>query len=123
MDAKPAVDADAAATTPFVQEPPMDDVRPVFKQPEDLSKQLPVMALRRGVLLPGAASPFLVGRARSVAAVDANHDGYLLVAAQREPVSSPAPSCPPPCSRGWSSGSAPRTAPSGSCSRASAGSP
>ncbi len=44
------------------------------------------------MLLPGAAAPFLVGRSRSLAALHAEHDGYLLVAAQRDPVADPAPS-------------------------------
>lgn len=57
-----------------------------------LPAQLPVMALRRGVLLPGAAAPFIVGRARSRSAMKAVHDGWIIVAAQREPVATPAPS-------------------------------
>lgn len=60
--------------------------------PSDLPDTLPVMALRRGVLLPAGAAPFVVGRSASLAAVDAAHDGWLLVAVQREPVSRPAPS-------------------------------
>ncbi len=59
---------------------------------DTLPRQLPVMALRRGVLLPGAAAPFVVGRARSRSALDAHRDGYVIVAAQREPTASPAPS-------------------------------
>ncbi|MBX2803403.1 MAG: endopeptidase La [Myxococcales bacterium] len=59
---------------------------------DDLPQHLPVLALRRGVLLPGAASPFLVGRARSRSALEAAHEGWLIVASQREPVASPAPS-------------------------------
>lgn len=58
----------------------------------NLPGQLPVIALRRGVLLPGAAAPFLVGRARSRSALDANHEGWVIVATQREPVSTPSPS-------------------------------
>jgi len=50
------------------------------------------MALRRGILLPGMVSQFLVGRARSLSAVTNAHDGWLLVAAQREPTNDPAPS-------------------------------
>jgi len=60
--------------------------------PESLPRLLPVMALRRGVLLPGVAAPYLVGRARSLAALKASPDGWLLVAAQREPASTPVPS-------------------------------
>ncbi len=69
----------------------MADLRPEFVIPTSLHEQLPVMALRRGVLLPGTASPFLVGRERSLAALKAA-DGYMLVATQRDPVSTPAPS-------------------------------
>jgi ATP-dependent Lon protease len=60
--------------------------------PEDLPAALPVMALRRGVLLPGVQSPFMVGRPRSLSALAANHQGWLLVAAQREPVADAEPS-------------------------------
>jgi len=59
---------------------------------DGVPRQLPVVALRRGVLLPGAAAPFLVGRARSLSALRANHEGWVIVAAQREPVSTPSPS-------------------------------
>ncbi|MEN0063153.1 MAG: endopeptidase La [Myxococcota bacterium] len=59
---------------------------------DGVPRQLPVVALRRGVLLPGAAAPYLVGRARSLSALRANHEGWVIVAAQREPVSSPSPS-------------------------------
>jgi ATP-dependent Lon protease len=71
---------------------PMADVRLDFSVPADLPDTLPVMALRRGVLLPGAVSPFLVGRTRSRSALDAERNGYLLVAAQREPLADPSPS-------------------------------
>jgi ATP-dependent Lon protease len=70
----------------------MADVRPTFQIPPDLPPVLPVMALRRGLLLPGMVSQFMVGRARSLSAVTAAHDGWLLVAAQREPTADPAPS-------------------------------
>jgi ATP-dependent Lon protease len=50
------------------------------------------MALRRGVLLPGTAGPFVVGREKSLSAVKAAPNGYVLVAAQREPVENPGPS-------------------------------
>lgn len=70
----------------------MADVRLDFSVPDTLPSTLPLLALRRGVLLPGAAAPFLVGRARSLSALHAEHDGYILVAAQRDPVADPAPS-------------------------------
>ena len=69
----------------------MSEVRPTFQVPDDLPPALPVMALRRGILLPGMVSQFLVGRARSLSAVLNAHDGWLLVAAQREPTNDPAP--------------------------------
>ncbi|MEQ1504373.1 MAG: endopeptidase La [Myxococcota bacterium] len=69
----------------------MADVHPSFQLPADLPATLPVMALRRGVLLPGVGSPFIVGRARSVSALSANHKGYLIVAAQREGLVDPDP--------------------------------
>jgi ATP-dependent Lon protease len=68
------------------------DLRPNFELPSDLPTTLPVMALRRGVLLPGVVSPFVVGRARSLSALAAAHDGWLLVAAQREATADPDPS-------------------------------
>jgi ATP-dependent Lon protease len=70
----------------------MADVSSTFQLPSDLPSVLPVMALRRGVLLPGMASSFIVGRARSLSALAGNHKGYLLVAAQRESVSDAEPS-------------------------------
>jgi len=70
----------------------MASVRLDFNIPSDLPATLPVLALRRGVLLPGAVAPYLVGRARSLSALAAASDGYLLVASQREPVGDPAPS-------------------------------
>ena len=70
----------------------MADLRLDFSVPDDLPTTLPLLALRRGVLLPGAAVPFLVGRPKSLSALHAEQDGYLLVAAQREPVGDPAPS-------------------------------
>ncbi len=70
----------------------MADVRLDFSVPDDLPTTLPLLALRRGVLLPGAAAPFLVGRTKSLSALHAEHNGYLLVAAQREAVADPAPS-------------------------------
>jgi len=70
----------------------MADLHQPFQLPSDLPDTLPVMALRRGVLLPGVGSSFIVGRARSVSALAANQKGYLLVAAQRDPVADPDPS-------------------------------
>src|SRR5262245_18949172 len=60
--------------------------------PNNLPATLPVMALRRGVLLPGVQSPFVVGRPRSISALAANQEGWLLVAAQRDQVAEPEPS-------------------------------
>ncbi|MEZ4239349.1 MAG: LON peptidase substrate-binding domain-containing protein [Myxococcota bacterium] len=70
----------------------MADTQTTSLVPEDLPAGLPVMALRRGVLLPGVSSPFMVGRPRSLSALAAAHDGWLLVAAQREPVGDAQPS-------------------------------
>ncbi len=70
----------------------MAEVRLDFEIPTNLPASLPVMALRRGVLLPGSARPFLVGRARSLSALDAiSADSLILVSAQRDPVGDPAP--------------------------------
>jgi ATP-dependent Lon protease len=63
-----------------------------FDIPTDLPKTLPLMALRRGVLLPGAVGSYLVGRTKSLAALDAAPGGLLLVSAQRDAVRDPAPS-------------------------------
>src|SRR5687768_8689957 len=70
----------------------MADLHQPFQLPSDLPDTLPVMALRRGVLLPGVGSSFIVGRARSLSALVANQKGWLLVAAQRDPVADPDPS-------------------------------
>lgn len=70
----------------------MAQVRLDFTVPNDLPSTLPVLALRRGVLLPGGVSPYLVGRPRSLSALEAAVGDYLLVATQREPVATPAPS-------------------------------
>jgi len=70
----------------------MADVRLEFEIPTSTPSPLPVMALRRGVQLPGSTRPFLVGRARSLSALDAAPDGLVLVAVQRDPVGDPAPS-------------------------------
>ena len=42
-----------------------------FILPENLPTTLPVLALRRGVLLPGGVMPLQVGRAASLGALDA----------------------------------------------------
>jgi ATP-dependent Lon protease len=70
----------------------MADVRLEFEVPSNPPSPLPVMALRRGVQLPGATRPFLVGRARSLSALAAAENGLILVAVQREPVGDPSPS-------------------------------
>ncbi|MCA9493014.1 MAG: endopeptidase La [Myxococcales bacterium] len=63
-----------------------------FHVPDDLPAGLPVLPLRRGVLLPGMVSTYLVGRSRSLSALHANHQDWLLVAAQREASAEPEPS-------------------------------
>ncbi len=68
----------------------MAEVHLNFELPTSLPTTLPVIALRRGVLLPGVTRPFLVGRAKSVAALDAAPGDLVLVAAQREAVNDPA---------------------------------
>ena len=70
----------------------MADVRLEFEVPSSPPSPLPVMALRRGVQLPGSTRPFLVGRARSLSALSAAPDGLILVAVQREAVGEPSPS-------------------------------
>ena len=72
----------------------MPDLRLDFSVPVNLSDTLPLLPLRRGVLLPGMLSSFGIGRERSRAAVAAamKNDGIILVAVQREEVSEPAPS-------------------------------
>ncbi len=52
----------------------------------DVPERLPTLPLRDVVLYPWALMPLLVGRAASLAALDAvGEDGYLLVVAQRDP--------------------------------------
>ena len=72
----------------------MADLRLDFAVPSNLQTSLPLLPLRRGVLLPGMITPFSIGRSRSRAAVDAamKADRLILVAVQREEVSAPAPS-------------------------------
>ncbi len=62
-----------------------------FGIPSDLPRVLPVLPIKQGFLLPGVISPFAVGRAPSLAALDAAKDGWLIVALQREPVQEPSP--------------------------------
>jgi ATP-dependent Lon protease len=60
--------------------------------PKNLPESLPVLPLRKGVLLPGVISPFAIARRKSLVAL--NHlpvGGWLLVGVQREPVQDPAP--------------------------------
>ena len=63
-----------------------------FRLPDLLPARLPVIPLRRGVLLPGTLKRFGVGRAISKAALEAARDDWILVAVQREPVADPSPS-------------------------------
>ncbi|MBI4822172.1 MAG: endopeptidase La [Deltaproteobacteria bacterium] len=60
-----------------------------FEIPVNRPEVLPVLPLRQGILFPGTASPFSVGRSRSLAALSAAKDGLLIVAAQREGVDAP----------------------------------
>ncbi len=68
----------------------MSEVQADFSFPASLPDKLPVIALLRGVLLPGCFAPYNVGRARSVAAVEQAVDGLVLVVPQIEPVRDPA---------------------------------
>jgi ATP-dependent Lon protease len=69
----------------------MSDVRLEIDIPENLPESLPVLALRRGTLLPGGGAPFTVGRPKSLSALEATRDQLLLVALQREAVRDPSP--------------------------------
>lgn len=63
----------------------MVDFELSFDVPEGLAPELPVLPLRSGVLLPGLATPFTVGRARSLAALEAvGADQFLIVAVQKD---------------------------------------
>lgn len=53
-----------------------------FSVPASVSRELPAMALLRGVLLPGGIAHYNVGRAASIAALDAAEDGWLLIVPQ-----------------------------------------
>jgi ATP-dependent Lon protease len=72
----------------------MAELRLDFSVPNNLPETLPLLPLRRGVLLPGMLTPFGVGRDRSKAAINAakQSNDLILVAVQREEVSEPAPS-------------------------------
>ncbi|MEL6347341.1 MAG: endopeptidase La [Myxococcota bacterium] len=73
----------------------MPEMRLDFSIPKNLPEVLPLMPLRRGVLLPGMVSPFSVGRSFSRAAIEAaqkSNGSLVLVAIQREPIADPAPS-------------------------------
>ena len=70
----------------------MADLRLDFRIPADLPNTLPVLPLRKGVLLPGQVHAFGVGRAKSMAALQNARSGLVLVAVQREPVEDPVPS-------------------------------
>jgi ATP-dependent Lon protease len=78
----------------------MSELRLRFDMPENLPATLPLIPLRRGILLPGMVSTFAIGRPLSASAVEAAHkasDPLILVAVQREPVADPAPSDLLPC--------------------------
>jgi Lon protease-like protein len=70
----------------------VSEVTPDFRLPDVLPSELPVMALLRGALLPGSISPFNVGRASSVVALDGAKDGLILVVPQKNPDREPGPS-------------------------------
>ncbi|MFK7929330.1 MAG: endopeptidase La [Myxococcota bacterium] len=70
----------------------MPEVRLDFTVPTIVPKHLPVLALRRGVLLPAAILPLSVGRRRSLAALQGAKGDLILVAAQRDAVDDPSPS-------------------------------
>lgn len=59
--------------------------------PRDLPSTLPVLPLRQGFSLPGLVSPFTVGRPRSLSALDAAENGWLIIALQRDSVAEPGP--------------------------------
>ncbi len=70
----------------------MPEVDLSFPIPEQLPASLPVLPLRRGVLLPGGMMPLAVGRAPSIRALQAAKGGLILIATQRQPVGDPTPS-------------------------------
>ena len=67
----------------------MSEVQADFRLPASIPAELPVLPLLRGVLLPASFSPYNVGRASSVAALDHAVDNLILVVPQssdqREP--------------------------------------
>ncbi len=70
----------------------MVDFELSFDVPEGLPSELPVLPLRSGVLLPGLATPFSVGRSQSLAALEAARaTGYIIVAAQKDGTQAPTP--------------------------------
>ena len=68
----------------------MPEVRLDYTIPK-IPGALPVLALRKGVLLPGAVIPLRVGRDSSRRAVGAARDGLLIVAAQNNMTEVPDP--------------------------------
>ena len=70
----------------------MSEVRLDFSLPSEMPRELPVISLIQGVLLPGSVIPFTVGRQRSLNALAAAADGLVLVVPQREPLRDPGPS-------------------------------
>ncbi len=62
-----------------------------FSIPADVPSRLPLLPLRRGVLLPGGLAPFAVGRERSKKALDSAQGGLLLVGVQHDPQVDPGP--------------------------------
>lgn len=70
----------------------MSEVAHDFSLPASVPGSLPVVALLRGVLLPGTFASYNVGRATSVAALEAAEDGLILIVPQLSPVRSPATS-------------------------------
>ena len=68
----------------------MSEIRLDFRIPENIPDALPVIALRKGALLPTAVLPLTLSRAASASAAKAAGD-LVLVAAQREAVEEPRP--------------------------------
>ena len=63
-----------------------------FAIPKTVPSSLPLLPLRKGVLLPGGVSPFAVGREKSKRAMKAVQGGLLLVGVQHDPDVEPGPS-------------------------------